>query len=317
VGYRRDVIWVGSDRGDPCPCGSGLPALACHAAIDGTWVAAPSPALLTGPVTGYAHLRCFARASNDCDRSITREHWVSHAVQREIAELGRPLTVVAPHRYGAIPRPVGNRGLADFVLCERHNQALGPVDTCGQLVCRYAIADRAAVAGPDHPDWALDTVTLCEGPLFERWLLKMLWGALASGTIGDTAGDTVTDFAPGIDAAQLAAILWRGAPWPEGTGFHGWPGAPSNPGAPVGALHIEPVAADGGLVAAGIEMLPLRAALWLRPPPDLQYYRPAQYRFDRPGSGQKLLNFCWPEPGHSCLHNLYGGQQPEADGADQ
>jgi hypothetical protein len=45
---------------------------------------------------------------------------------------------------------------------------------------------------------------------------------LASKSIGDEdTGAVVTEFAPGVDAEQVVAVLWREALWPDGSGLYG------------------------------------------------------------------------------------------------
>jgi hypothetical protein len=46
---------------------------------------------MTGPPTGFSHPRCYGQVLGDCSRDISREHWISEAVQKAIAELGKPL----------------------------------------------------------------------------------------------------------------------------------------------------------------------------------------------------------------------------------
>lgn len=309
-GFRRPDPWAGPDREDDCPCGSHRRARSCRSAPDHSWLAEPSPALLRDNITGFANPGCFGRVSRDCAGPLDREHWVSESVQRAIADVGSPITLTGVPWLNGGALSVGTNQLASRILCKRHNNALSPLDMCAEAVIRHLIADMTSLVVERHPDRALNTMTLSEGPMFERWLLKMVWGALASGSIGD-GSDTLTDLAPGVDLEQLAAVLWRGAPWPQDCGFYGRTGDARDPTDPPGTLHFEPWETGGGLWGAGVEIFPLRAAIALLPPhgrvSEDWRYRPALYRLHRPGEeGDKALNFCWPEPGHPALRAVAG-----------
>jgi hypothetical protein len=89
----RASHWYGPPPEDNCPCGSYRKATRCHRANDGSWIAEPPPRLLTGPRTGYADPGCYARASNDCDEQLTREHFITDDLLGAISADGKVVVV--------------------------------------------------------------------------------------------------------------------------------------------------------------------------------------------------------------------------------
>lgn len=73
----RDSQFYGPPPEDNCPCGSGGQARRCHRAADDSWIAVRPDPLLTDARTEYANPGCYARSSNDCDKELTREHFIT------------------------------------------------------------------------------------------------------------------------------------------------------------------------------------------------------------------------------------------------
>ena len=115
---------------DNCPCGSGRQASRCHRAKDGSWIAEAPPPLLTGPLTGYAKPGCYARASEDCDEELTREHFIADDLLGSIAADGKVVVVEGAAWQDKTERQktIGRGSLSRKMLCRRHNNALSPLD---------------------------------------------------------------------------------------------------------------------------------------------------------------------------------------------
>jgi hypothetical protein len=91
---------------------------------------APTPATIVPPgaVSGHAHPRCFASVDNNCSNRISREHFISQTLLRQI-ELNNTAKIAGlrwqqPQSFNIFPLS----GLASNILCERHNSALSPLD---------------------------------------------------------------------------------------------------------------------------------------------------------------------------------------------
>src|SRR4051794_27298208 len=109
----------------PCPCGSTRKAWKCHATDDGNWRAEPWRANLPDGPTGYSHERCYARTLEDCSTRISREHYLSATLLREIGS--HPLLEGLSFLNGESKR-LSVDALASNMLCTRHNTALSPLD---------------------------------------------------------------------------------------------------------------------------------------------------------------------------------------------
>jgi hypothetical protein len=123
------------------------------------------------PITGYSHPSCFASALKDCSPTISREHYVSKSILKLFGEGGLMISGM-PWLPEGVQKKVSSASLTGKMLCERHNNALSPLD---ELTAKFF---RFFTSG-----WNGDTVEvyLIRGFDLERWLLKMLCGLVVSG----------------------------------------------------------------------------------------------------------------------------------------
>src|SRR5687768_2006559 len=122
-----------------------------------------------GPRTGFAHPDCYANETADCDARITREHYISENVLKclNVTEVVGAAWQPDPEQLG----PASPASLTSRMLCERHNNALSPLDDAGgefvQALLRF---DHALRDG--EPPVQLEEVVL-NGADVERWMLKI------------------------------------------------------------------------------------------------------------------------------------------------
>jgi hypothetical protein len=114
---------------------------------------------------------CYAAALNDCDGGpLTREHFISET----ILELFGKRFVVEGTPWASTPTWVSPGSLASRILCYRHNSDLSPLDaTMGSLYAVVRSAHEGRQAGTHQFD----------GELIERWAIKLMLGAVASGNL--------------------------------------------------------------------------------------------------------------------------------------
>ncbi len=125
------------------PCESGRQASRCHRAKDGSWIAEAPPPLLTGPRTGYANPRCYARSSNDCDEELTREHFITDDLLGAISADGKVVVEGAAWQDKTTrQKTIGRGSLSRKMLCCRHNNALSPLDKVAAEFFRYFREDQ-------------------------------------------------------------------------------------------------------------------------------------------------------------------------------
>lgn len=239
--YRPDDGVAGIGAEEDCVCGSHRKARSCHQARDRSWTdVAPEP-LLAGAVTGYANPRCYGRSSNDCSEKVSREHWISAGIQRFIMGDGSLMWKGMPWLAGET-REVSVGSGASRVLCARHNVALSPLDAMAETVFRRISEGQVSLATEDNPR---NEFTLCSGPLFERWLLKVLWGGVASQSFGQ-AGVPFEGLQEDADLSKLADALWRGGALTRSWGFHSMLHQ-EDPKGPPASIGIQPFSSNDSL----------------------------------------------------------------------
>lgn len=224
--------FIGPDRGADCPCGSGRNARVCHAFKDGTWWG-ENPALLSlnDPPTGFAHPKCYARSLSDCSTKISREHYISAA----LLESAGPINTFegfgwAKGKEVTLP----TQAITANILCERHNNALSPLDSTAARIFRF-LRDAQEELG-DPALRSISRFTLESGPIFERWMLKTAWGLVLASAL-TAGGKPLVGLRSDADETLLLRALFYGEPLPPGWGFH-MSGVPDMPIAAEGQLEI-------------------------------------------------------------------------------
>lgn len=168
----------------------------------------PEPATISplGTGTGHRHAKCFASADENCSTTISREHFISEALLRQI-EFNNTTKIAGlkwqqPNTFDSIPL----RGLASKILCDRHNSALSPLDTTMSAFSQAVAAiDRDLHPDADAPRFLRHQ--FC-GEDIERWMLKCLIGLSFSGNIG------------GALKPECLDLLYDRIPWPTGWGLY-------------------------------------------------------------------------------------------------
>lgn len=290
--------FFGPDPEAHCPCGSRRRARNCHRATDDSWVASPPPPLIDGPRTNYANPQCYARSSTDCSKQITREHWLTAGVLDHIAADGRAVLVSGAAWLGAgSEATVGVNSLSSWVLCNRHNEALSPLDTLAGAFFQSFRDDCLDLVTHSSTTEFECCFTMMNGPMFQLWLLKVLWGALEAETFL-VDGQVPYRFRLGVSKSTLAEILWRGAPWPRGWGLYVLTGGAEGPfvmnSVVLRAVNIGPEIVGGAIKIGGIDF-----CIAFEPVDVDAVYRPSGMNFQRAWfRNWKSFAFCWPELGH-------------------
>lgn len=128
-----------------------------------------------GARTGYAHPNCYARALEDCDRKISREHFISKALLQRL----EPLTIEGTP-WAVEKRTTNPNALASNILCKRHNEALSRLD------------DKIVELYDALRSWHQDEEVgerFFDGEDIERWAIKAMLGFVTSGNArGPAAG---------------------------------------------------------------------------------------------------------------------------------
>lgn len=267
---------------------------------------------MSGPRTGYAHPSCFGQVTNDCSSDITKEHPVSGKLLRVMEQVGGEGKNIIiggrPWQNAGDEKAIGIPGLSSKILCARHNEALSPLDNSVSDIYK-AISKGQLELVTASPGDSTKKFTLCSGKVLELWLLKALWGQLASGVIHDS-GKVVKRFAPEIDTTLLAEILWRGAPWPDRWGLYARVYDPQ-PNSWVGSLATECWDKAGLPWGASFRFTIVQLDLALGVPDFSEYYRPGLLVLRHTTEAmERLIALAWPDEGHGVLTYRQGNNEP-------
>lgn len=156
---------------DVCPCGSGRTLEKCCLADDGQLYLKVDSTRPPGPQTGYSHPRCFAGCTKDCSKTISREHYIS----KNILERFDNLKISGmPFQHPGASMFVSADALVANILCQRHNNALSPLDAVAGRA--FDVIDQAAQHAQKLDADNRSRFYLISGDGLERWALKTLLG---------------------------------------------------------------------------------------------------------------------------------------------
>ena len=275
----------------PCPCGSNNRMEDCCMTPDGRFqppLCNTQPPL---PITGYSHPSCYAASLGDCSPSISREHYISAGLLHRLRKDPGGMIRVSGLAWAKDEKRVSVNSLASKILCERHNNALSPLDSIGVRIFDTIARIKSDFAlRQDH-----DQAFLFNGHDVERWLLKTLCGIAMSGGLLD-ANRERSDWKPDLPLLEM---------------LFGLRSLPANCGLRCGAfepgdhdernIEFTPhISSDKKkLLATSFRMFPIRFILVLEYPfegmdiilPELQHH-PELVVF-RAGDGKKVIMFRW------------------------
>jgi hypothetical protein len=156
-----------------------------------------------GPQTNLRSAKCYAGALRDCDgHACTREHFFSENLLNRI---GDEIDVTGLPWFDGTRTSKASELVAN-VLCERHNNALSPVDSTIGL---FYDALRAFYEGRE-----IEAVV--DGEHLERWALKVWFGIMSSGNLRRPDGARVRQ----VPTPPQLLYLFGYEELPEGWGLH-------------------------------------------------------------------------------------------------
>lgn len=270
-----------------CPCGSGRQAQDCCLLPNGMWYKAPSKILPPPPITGISNSKCYMSLLCNCSKERSGEHYVSQSV---LYEIGSPLKVSGLSWQQEKVQEFSVKSLKSRVLCKRHNNALSHLDTeAGRFF--KTIREIASFSTPE-------SFFLFNGKDIERWMLKTLYGLLASKSLQARIGQRI--IAP-IDTKCLD-LLFDKRPWNNQRGIsirteRDYTVVPSN------SLYVSPVLDNRTSKVYGMRFT-LRGFDFLLATTDFSIeagtslYRPKQIILEKNGK-QKIIEFTWETPSHN------------------
>ena len=192
----------------PCPCGSKRASHAC--CHDGTRWHKPAAALgLKTLPKALSHAKCYMRALESCEGTISGEHIISASVIRVLAGTGDFSVAGFPWLEDGEERIIGPQNLTANVLCRKHNSALHPLDDAAGFFFSALKSSLETATGRQH--------ALVSGHDLERWFLKTAKVAAASGSFARGREQLSGVFA---HDDLILDMLDRHETWPEGSGLY-------------------------------------------------------------------------------------------------
>lgn len=177
---RFDFPWGDADQ---CPCGSGSIYVDCCKVGPRQLPYVKIPNLAPpGAPSGYTNPNCYMSPTNNCSEVISREHYISNA----ILSLFPSLTISGMPWLKGETKILTPKAVTAKILCERHNNALSPIDTFGLRAFNAFIGALDYAAGQERPGRAKHFLISGEG--LELWMIKLAagfhFGGIASGSDG-------------------------------------------------------------------------------------------------------------------------------------
>ena len=147
-------------------------------------------------------MRCFLEGYGPCRGPISRGHFISKSILRHSAA-GSSTAKIGGLRWqpSNILQNIGIGSLQSKILCSGHNSELGLLDSsAGELFHILHCSDKDRASTP--------CLSRLNGLHIERWLLKVLFGDSASGSLNSSE-----------PPEQWKALL-TGADWPPQWGLY-------------------------------------------------------------------------------------------------
>jgi len=220
---------------------------------------------------------CFLHGYGACSEKLSKEHYISKTVLEAIGSNGSTQIGGLPWQPDQTLLKIGIQSLVSRILCETHNSGLSSLDSVAGTLFR-------ALNAADKSPETLPSATQIDGPLLERWFIKVLCGLSAA------AG-----FNNGLVPDQWKPLL-LGAQWPQHWGLY-LPALPE-PQVLAKELLIETVMhpETKAVLAATFSLAGVKFKIVLgRPdnPTAWGLHRPRGLIF-RHETGEKGIEFVWP-----------------------
>jgi hypothetical protein len=198
---------------DDCPCLSGDAFVRCCNVGAKRLPYVKIPSLVPpGDATGYAHPKCYMSGTKNCSEGKSREHYISEAILARFDQLS---VSGMPWQKKGEAKILPAKSLVANILCERHNNALAPIDTLGlRAFDALTWASDYAVTSK-HPGRARHY--LMSGEALELWLFKLAAGihfggiaAADGGIVRDTCDFPTDEVVNALTSGNLPAdsCLW-------------------------------------------------------------------------------------------------------------
>src|SRR5574341_289240 len=199
-------------------------------------------------MAGYSNPDCYARSLCDCSGQLSREHYVSASVLKLLGTEHR-ISQTSWLSAGQQSKPLPVGALGSNILCERHNRSLSDLDSCAATFFAELLQAFSISSGHVAP-----RKVSVDGDKLEKWVLKAVCGAAASGNLTENGHRIVKE-----PPRDWLSILFSGADWESETGLHIRQASMTpHPGYSIGPVYdVDKMWAGGGIEFAGVELFVL------------------------------------------------------------
>jgi hypothetical protein len=151
---------------------------------------------------------CYAGSLADCAGGLSREHYFSDAILRLFGDVDMKVSGMPWQKEGE-QKILRAASLVSNVLCQKHNQRLSPLDKEAEDFFNTIYkCTRGGIQGLIPID---DLHFEFNGRLLERWMLKVICGAIAAGNYRGNSR---------VVPSSWVDVLYERRPWPEEFTFY-------------------------------------------------------------------------------------------------
>jgi|SRR4028118_6704 hypothetical protein len=270
---------------DLCPCQSEKKANFCCWVSKKRWNKAPALVQVRPiPVEDYANPKCYASLTKKCSTKITREHFISHNILKELVyKRGVKITGVPWMDYETW-KVLPTESLASKIFCENHNKALSDLDAQMGRFFR-TILDFDEDFNRDAPK---EELAVFSGEDIEKWMLKTVCAMVASSQLATPGQKNDVQL-----KKEWVDILYNNHSWPEHWGMYFKDSDKTI--SKFKSISVQPLTGAGELKAAEFSLNEFKFYLILGKPEnprDCGIYRPRTLIFSQNGV-KKYIEICW------------------------
>src|ERR1700687_3518444 len=278
---------------DACPCGSGNIFRACCLGADGGFKPVASVTRCPPPRTGTRTKGCYAAALADCSPDLSREHFISEGLLKELSVGGLVSIDGFPWQSDRGIQKLPTAVLASNILCRRHNVALSTLDAVALRFFRW-IDEFHGEFDRGQED---NRFCLVNGHDVERWILKTLCGAVFSKNA--TINAAKSDWQPPTEWLQ---ILFGEAQFSARCGLYVSGKIPDSEGIERGYKFVAFSNNAAGVYGARVSLNDETFGVAMSAPPEdlantflaTHVYRPRGLAFTN-GTSEKIIQFGWDD----------------------
>ena len=270
---------------DLCPCESGKKAKFCCLVSKKRWNKAPAPVQVGDISVDYAHRKCYASLTNKCSETISREHYISQSILKQLEYKKAVQITGLPWINYETWRRVPIKNLAANILCENHNQALSKLDAQMGRFFR-TILDFDEDFNRDAPK---EELAVFSGEDLEKWMLKTVCAMVASSQLATQGQKNDVPL-----KREWVDILYNNHSWPEHWGIY-FKVPEDKTISKFKSISVQPVTEAGELKEVEISINEFKFYLILSKPDnpmDCGIYRPRTLVFSQNGV-KKYIEICW------------------------